>query len=390
MNNNRSRQPENSRRPLLIGAALAVLVSLILIVGMIWRHEVRVRQEEKALKEHVAKGPRVNVVKAKKAPKTRPVLLIGEAFPYANVALYAKISGYLQEIRVDKGDVVKSDEIIAILDSPELNKQHAAALADAKNKMADAERYRYLLKTGAVSVQTADNAETTARIARETAASLLAQKDYEVMRAPFNGVITARYVDPGALLQAATSSQTSSSPVVSLSKTDRLRVYVYPDQKTASSVKIGDKAEVADATRPANKVSAKVSRTTGQLDATTRTLLVEIDLDNSEGKILAGSFVQVTLFVSNPPAIEIPASGLVIRGDKTFVGTVGPDDKASFREVSVYESDGITVQFLSGVSEGEIVMLNVGESISEGQRVQPEEEKLETSEKKKSPGSKNG
>ncbi len=330
MNDNHSREAEKGRRSLLITAALAILISLILIVGIIWKHEVGLRQEEKSRKDKVAKGPRINVVKAKKGPRARSVLLIGEAFPYANVVLYAKISGYLQEIRVDKGDKVQADEIIAILDSPELNKQYAAAVADAKNKEADAERYRYLLKSGSVSVQTADNAEATAKIARDTAASLLAQKDYEVMRAPFNGIITARYVDPGALLQAATSSQTSSSPVVSLSETDRLRVYVYPDQRTASRVKIGDQVEVADATRPENKVSAKVSRTTGQLDTKTRTLLVEIDLDNGEGKILAGSFVQVTLYVSNPPAIEIPASALVIRGEKTFVGTVGTDNVASF------------------------------------------------------------
>ena len=154
-------------------------------------------------------------------------------------------------------------------------------------------------------------------------------------------------------------------------------MYVYPDQKTASSVQLGDKAEVSDATRPETKVSATVSRTTGELDVKTRTLLVEIELDNREGKILAGSFVQVTLFIHIPATIEIPAGGLVMRGDKAFVGTLDAQNKAIFREVTVYESDGKAVRLLSGISEGDQVMLNIGQSISEGDQVQPEEEKTQ-------------
>ena len=107
------------------------------------------------------------------------------------------------------------------------------------------------------------------------------RKTMQVMRAPFDGIITARYADPGALVQAATSAQTTALPVVALSQTDRLRVYVYPDQKTASSVQMGDKAEVSDVTRPETKLSATVSRTTGELDVKTRTLLVEIELGQS-------------------------------------------------------------------------------------------------------------
>jgi membrane fusion protein, multidrug efflux system len=385
MIDNRS-EPEKSRRSLLLGIVLAALISLIFLVSLIWRHEVRLGHEVKSRKESVAKGQRVRVAKAKKAPETKSVVLVGEAFPYANVNLYAKISGYMQEIRVDKGDQVKVDQVIAILDSPELNKQYAAALADARNKRVDAERFQYLLKSGSVSTQNAENAETTAKISEDNAAALKAQKDYEVMRAPFDGIITARYADPGALVQAATTSQ-PALPVVALSQTDHLRVYVYPDQKTASSVQIGDRAEVADVTRSEAKLSGTVSRTTGQLDPKTRTLLVEIDLDNREGKILAGSFVQVTLQIRIPAAVEIPAGALVMRGDKAFVGTIDGENKAIFREVTVYDSDGKTVRLISGISEGDQVMLNVGQSISEGQKVRPEEEKSQKPENRKSNGS---
>jgi membrane fusion protein, multidrug efflux system len=361
---------------------VAVLISLILVGGLIWRQEVRFSDEERSRKDSLAKGPEVRVVKAKKAPETKSVLLVGEAFPYANVTLYAKISGYLQEIRVDKGDQVKTNQVLAIIDSPELNKQYAAAVADARNKRVDAERFKYLLESGSVSLQNAENVETTAKVAEDNAAALKAQKDYEVMRAPFDGIITARYADPGALLQAATTGQTQALPVVALSQTDRLRVYVYPDQKTASSVQIGDRAKVADVTKPETKLDATVTRTTGQLDPKTRTLLVEIDLNNHEGKILAGSFVQVTLFIRTPPSVEIPVGGLVMRGSKAFVGIVDGDNKATFREVTVFESDGRTVKLSSGISDGDQVMLNVGDTISEGEKVQPEGEKSKKSEER--------
>ena len=377
MSDTQSGIAEKRRRRLFLGGALAVLVSWILLSGLIWRHEVRLRHDGKSRKDSLAQGTKVRVVKAKKAPEIRPVVLVGEAFPYANVPWYAKISGYLQKIRVDKGDQVKTDQIVAVIDSPELNKQYAVARADAKNKRADAERFQYLLKSGSISIQNAENADTTAKIAEDNAAALKAQKDYEVMRAPFDGIITARYADPGALVQAATSAQTTALPVVALSQTDRLRVYVYPDQKTASSVQLGDKAEISDTTRPETKVSATVSRTTGELDVKTRTLLVEIELDNREGKILAGSFVRVTLFIHIPATIEIPAGGLVMRGDRAFVGTLDAQNKATFREVNVYESDGKSVRLLSGISEGDQVMLNIGQSISEGDQVQPEEEKTQ-------------
>ena len=134
MSDTQSGIAEKRRRLLFLGGALAVLVSLILLSGLIWRHEVRLRHEEKSRKDSLAQGTKVRVVKAKKAPEIRPVVLVGEAFPYANVTLYAKISGYLQEIRVDKGDQVKADQIVAVIDSPELNKQYAAALADAREQ----------------------------------------------------------------------------------------------------------------------------------------------------------------------------------------------------------------------------------------------------------------
>lgn len=260
MGDSNSRETERRKPRFVVGGIVVVALSVLVLAGLVWRHETLFREEEKSRKQALAKGRIVRVATAKKAPESRSVVLLGEARPYASVTLYAKISGYLQDIRVDKGDRVKADQVIAVIESPELNRQYAAALADAKNKRADAERQKYLLKSGSTSEQTAETAETAAQVAEQTALSLKAQKDYEVIRAPFAGTITARYADPGALLQAATSSQTAALPVVALSQIDHLRVYVYPDQKTASSVQVGDRVEVMDVTRPDVKVSVIVRR----------------------------------------------------------------------------------------------------------------------------------
>jgi membrane fusion protein, multidrug efflux system len=367
--------PVKKRRPLLYPLGiLGVIVSLLLLAGLIWRQEAALRHEEKSRKEALNEGRRVRMVTARKAPEVRLISLVGEAFPYASVTLYAKISGYLQEIDVDKGDHVEADQIVAVIDSPELRRQYAAAVAEAKNQRAIADRNKYLLGMGAVSPQTAETSETTAKIAEENAASLLVQKNYEVLRAPFPGVITARYADPGALVQSATTSQTNALPLVTLAQTDRLRVYVYPDQKTAGAVRLGDTVEVSDATRPEVKVSGSVTRTSGELDSKTRTLLVEIDLDNSQGRILAGSFVQVTLSIRSIAESEIPAESLVLRGDKPYVAVIGEDNKVNYREVAIYESDGRKIRLSSGLAPGERVVFSPGQSMVEGEKVQPIED----------------
>jgi len=373
MNNLLSNLGPKSDRRFLLSGALLVIAILVLLIVMFARQRIHLLNDSKDLEATVKDGRPVRVIKATRGPDERPVAFTGEARPYATVIIYAKVSGYLREIRVDKGDRVEADQILAIIESPELNRQYDAALADAMNKRLDAERARGLFETGAISSQSYHGSETTAEIAEQTAASVLAQKDYLTVRAPFAGTITARFADPGALLQAATSAQTTALPIVSLSQTDQLRVYAYPDQKTASLVKIGDRTEVADTTRPELKLYGTVSRTSGELDLKTRTLLVETDLENPNNQILAGSFVQVTIYLRMPPYIEVPADALIIRGNETLVGIVTKENKISLRSVKIYESDGTTSRLSSGVEEGELIALNLGMSVRGGEQVRPEE-----------------
>jgi len=354
----------------LIGAVLVLLTAVLMLILLADKQRY-LQVETRTRSSAASAGPHVAVVTAKPAPPVRTIELVGEARPYATVTLYAKVSGYLKEIKVDKGDTVKAGDVLAVIESPEIDRQYDAALADARNKRLEAERARVLIQKEYISRQDADTAEAAAQIAEANAAALKAQKDYEMLRAPFSATVTARYVDPGALLQSATTSQTTAQPIVMLSQIDRLRVYVYLDQDSATLVHVGDRAVVFDAARPDVKLTSSITRLTGELDATTRTLLSEIVVDNRKGAIIPGSFVKVSLSFKAPRYIQIPPQALVIRGEKTFVAVLSDDNRVTFRPVTLAESDGQVVRIASGLSDGQRVVLNLGESVSEGQQVQP-------------------
>ncbi len=177
------------------------------------------------------------------------------------------------------------------------------------------------------------------------------------------------------MLQSAANSQTTALPLVTLSRTDKLRVYIYLDQKDAAYVRIGDRAEISDASRPEVMLpAASITRISGQLDQVTRTLLAELDVDNKQGLLLAGSFVRVQLKFKTAPSVEIPAEALLMKGDKAFVAVVTEGNKVHFRPVVVADSDGKTVRIGSGVLEGEQLVLNPGFDITDGMQVQVVEE----------------
>ena len=359
-----------SRRWLFLAGGLLVALVVILVAVLSGSRRSQVRGELKTLKAERAAGTRVPTALAGRSPAQRNVVLSGEARPFAEVTLYAKVSGYLREIHVDKGDRVSRGQLLAVLESPELDRQYDAAVADARAKRLFADRERLLVKDGAVARQDYDNAEAAAETAEQTAESLKSQKGYEIMRAPFSGTVTARFVDPGALLQSATTNQTAAQPIITLSQTGRLRIYIYLDQKNAAYVKRGDRAEVSDAARPEVRIPASVTRISGELDLKSRTLLVELDLDNREGAVLAGGFVQVSLTLQTPPRVQVPVEALLVKGEQSYVGVVGSDNRVRFREVAVVDSDGKMARSSGGLKEGERVVLNPGSGISEGQLVQ--------------------
>lgn len=361
------------RRPVLLywlglaGAAAMILLVILLFVS----RSSQAKTEAASRQQAIQAGPRVGVLRATRSPGQRKMQLEGEARPFASVTLYAKVSGYLKQIRVDRGDAVEANQVLAVIESPELDRQYEGALADAQNKQAMAKRTAALVPSGVVSTQESDVARTNAEMAQAAVEALKSQKSYEILRAPFRGTVTARFADPGALVQNATNSQTSALPVLTVSQNDRLRVFVYLDQRAAASVQVGDPVEIRVPERPGLTRAGKVSRLSRELDVKSKTMLAEIDLENSGKEIIPGSFVLVSLQLSTPSLVEIPFEALIFRGTAPFVAVVDSQMRVKYRPVKIADQDGQRAQLLDGLSEGELVALNLGESISEGDKVQP-------------------
>ena len=364
------------RSALVYLAGLAALVLTVLgVVGLGTHRRHEARDEAQARETEVRRGPRVRVTAAKRSPAVRKLVLQGEARAFAEVTLYAKVAGYLREIKVDKGDRVKANQILATVTAPELDSQYLAAVADADNKRVNAKRLTALQPSGVVSSQELEQGQAASAVADATQAAYATQRGYRVIRAPFDGVVTARFADPGTLIQSAASAQSGAVPIVSIAKGDRLRVYVYPDQSSAPFVRDGDAAVVKLRERPGWTRAAHVTRTSGALSPRTRTMQTEVDIENTDGAILPGSYVDVELAIKVPALFEVPAEALIIRGDKAQVAAIDADGRVRYKPVVVADDDGQVVRLARGVEDGERVAMNLGGDAEEGSLVQVVEAK---------------
>jgi RND family efflux transporter MFP subunit len=328
-----------------------------------------VRREAAARAAELAQGVRVRVAEVRMSSPTRSVILTGELKPYQSVTLYAKVSGYLSAVSADKGDRVVKGQVLGVIESPETDRQYDATKSDSDNKSRIAERYKPLLEKKLVSQQEADQAFSDAEIAQSRLGQLKVMKDYEQLRAPFDGVVTARFADPGALVQNAENASTGALPVFTVAKTDRLRVTFYVDQKDAPYVRQGTPVRVSLSERPEVGVDAAVTRVSGSLDDRTRTMLAEVELDNRPGRFVAGGFAQVALGVKAAPQLEIPVEALVTRDNKEMAPVI-VRGRVSYHPVIVAENDGRFVRVVSGLRAGDSVGLNLGNSVNDGDAVE--------------------
>lgn len=363
--------PPGKRSGLFYLVGAAVFVATVLGVLGIGHHRTsEARDEAQSREAQVRLGPRVRVATVKQSPGLRHLTLQGEARPFYEVTLYAKVAGFLADLKVDKGDRVKKNQLIATVTAPELDSQYTAAVADARNKRVNAKRLSALAPAGVVSAQELELGQATADVADATQATLATERGYRVIRAPFDGVVTARFADPGTLIQSAANAQSGAVPIVSVSKGDQLRVYVYPDQSTAPFIRAGDEAVITVPERPGWSRKAKVARTSGELSPRTRTMLTEVDIQNDDHVIVPGSYVQVALAVHVPPLLEIPAEALTTRADKPQVPTLDAEQHIHYKPVVVADDDGQTVRLASGLAPGERVVLDLGGAAQDGSPVQ--------------------
>ncbi len=322
------------------------------------------------LETKTALGPQIQTVAVTKSPAVRDVRLLGDAKPFATSTLFSKVAGYLKTISVDKGDQVKAGQVLAEIDSAETDALYDSAQADLANKRKLADRDRDLLTRGNVALQSQQTSDTNMRMAQQNVRNLATIKSYESIRAPFDGTVTARYADPGALMPAATTNQATSLPVVTISDTTKLRVSVYVEQRDAAFIHIGDVADITDATDPERKAQVKISRTAGALDPKTRTLYIELDVDNKDNVFVPGSFVYVSLHLKVPSFMQLPVSALIIRNNISYVADITDKGEIKFHSVKVAGTDGDVITLTEGVEVGEKVAINLPGEVVEGDHVQ--------------------
>lgn len=356
--------------------ALFIVGIAAAIGGFVWvrfrnaQQSARLGQERKARLAEADAGVPMVLAAVGEAPTSRTVRLPGEIRPKQAVTLYAKVPGYLREMLVDKGDTVKNGQILGVVESPETEQQLIDAQSSLQLKKQLVARLTGLVGGGVVSAQEMDEAKAQLRSAQADVARITALKGYTALRAPFAGVITARYADAGALLPAATASTGSAQPLVELQDMRRVRIWTYLGQADAPFVRVGDAATVASRDAAVAPFAATVTRTSRSLEARSRTMLVEIEVANDDYRLTPGLFVDVELHIEVPSTLQVPSDALMTRGGKSMLVRV-QDNTAHLVDAEVGRDDGRFITVLGGVDKGDLVGLHVPDDVEEGAHIRP-------------------
>jgi RND family efflux transporter MFP subunit len=349
----------------------AVSLFLTLTAVMIVAHAQKLQHQTGELKKEIEKGRFVLVAPFKRMPRTRTITLPASVHGYIETNVYAKIPGYLKRILVDKGDRVKKGQILALIESPETDKQVQNARAAYEIALITDRRNQALVKQGVIPQQTADQSHATMLQDRASLNQLLAMQGYEVIKADFSGIVTARYVDQGALIPAPTGATAQQTPIVALATLSPLRVYANVPQDLARYIRDGDQASLTLSDSPEGEIHGSVTRHPDALDPTTRTMLVEVDLSNEDRSLLPGMYVTATFTVSVPEGAPlVPDDALVFRDGKPYVPVVR-ENRMRLIPVRLGFDNGTEVQVVGNLRSDELVALNAGQSARDGEVVRP-------------------
>jgi membrane fusion protein, multidrug efflux system len=349
----------------------AVVLVVGLTAGLVLARELWIGRQSSELERQYQQGQRVLVTRVIHSPKSRQLKIPASIHGFVETPIYAKVAGYLKTIKVDKGDRVTRGQVLAVLESPELDHQVENARATYQLQKVTDDRNQMLLRTGVVAQQTADDSRAAMLEAKEALNQLVATQAYEVMRAPFTGIITARNVDPGALVPQSTTSTTAIVPILLMATLTPLRIYADVPQSAAPFIKDGDQVTVTVQEYPARAFPGTVTRHPDALDAETRTMRVEVDLDNRDSALLPGMYAIVALSVSTPSGVPmVPDDALIFHGGKVLVPVVR-NGRMHLAEVTLGYDNGVNVEVTSGISGSDVVAINAGQSAHEGEIVQP-------------------
>lgn len=434
---NQRERPGHSVRHWLIFAGLVVLAAaLVIFIGWLPRHKRQQKIDQEA-KQRTQQLPPVNVQVVRYAPSATELMVPGTSMAYTQAYIYARASGYVTRRLVDIGDRVREGQLLATIDAPDLDKQVAqarAALRQSESNLAQTEaqlhlqavdwdRYKVLVAKGVFSRQQGDQQEANYKVAEANVAAaqntvqgnrdnlerLLVLQGYEQVRAPFNGIITDRNIDVGALITAqgagAGVSSTPATPgttqagvqgnnegsagtlsasttpltggaqggeMFAIASIDRLRILVSVPEAYSSVVHVGQRAELFFEEMPNDKFEGRVTRTSASIDQNTRTLLVEVQAANRSGRLLPGMYVVVNFVdVKGQPPLIVPGAAIVVRNAKTAVALV-KDNVVHFQPISIGRDYGDETEVVGGLKAGDVIASTVTDEIHDGVKINPQ------------------
>ncbi len=372
--------PPAPPRKALIIVGLALLILLVAGAATL----IGRQSHERALAKETERStiPTVAIVHPQAEKPDEELVLPGSLLAFAESPIYARTSGYLVRWYRDIGSRVHEGDLLATIDTPEvdqeLNQTRAARqqiLAQLELAKISADRWENLRKSDSVSAQEADQQTSAYKQAQANLAAADANvrrleqlENFKKVYAPFSGVITKRNVDPGALINAGAGA--SGRELFDIARIDPLRVYTSVPQAYAPFIKVGGQTTVTLQEFPGQKFLGKIARTAESIDPNTRTLLTEVDVSNKDGRLLPGSFGEVHFAVgSNVNKVTVPVNAMLFRAEGPRLAVVDGNHKIQLRPINIGRDYGTSLEILGGVSTEDSIVINPPDSLQEGQEV---------------------
>jgi RND family efflux transporter MFP subunit len=371
--------PTPSRRGLYIaGISAAIIGVVIVVVGITTRKIADAKLQEWTEAQAV---PVVAVTLPDTRGKTTTFSLPGRLEAYTQAQIYARVTGYVKEWKVDIGTPVKAGQLLAEIDAPDLDQQIMQAEANLASAKANSvlsdmtlTRGQSLIKTYAISQQDLDqraadasNKQGLVRAAQANLDRLRVLEQYKRLVAPFDGLVTARTTDIGALINAGAGG---GPPLFVVSETSKLRVYVNVPQSYVPNIPVGTKAHISVPEYPERTFPATVEASAQAVDIASGTTRMQLVVDNSHGELMTGDFTNVSFDLAHPEiALNVPASALIFNQSGLHVATVGSDGRIILKQVTISRDLGNEVEIGSGIAADDRVVANPPDGIATGDRV---------------------
>lgn len=382
------RPPKVSRGSVVLLAVVVLLIAAVIgVIGVLRRVHANTDLEQYT---RSTSAPPVALELPVLQKSAQEIVIPGNMQAFTQAPIYARTTGYVKAWYHDIGSHVRKGDLLAVIETPELDQQLSQAKADLATAQANAslakvtsERYQDLISKNAVSQQDTDNAQAQlrARNTEVTSAEANVQRlqelqSFERITAPFDGVVTARNVDIGQLIGASgstgvtTGGAAAAREIFDISAIGTLRVFINIPQVQAPDAKPGTIATLTLPQYPGKTFQGKLVRSSNAVDPNTRTLLAEIDVDNRSGELLPGSYTEVHLHTANPqPALVVPISAVILQQDGLHIATVDQNNIAHVVRVIPGRDLGSAMEIVSGLTPGQPVIMNPPDSLMDGEKV---------------------